>query len=410
METKNRLMKILAIAATVILLVFFASEIYSLTARTYTTRTIYEQTVLETVDAEMFVIRDETLLESDAAGTFVQIAENGERVSKGSTIAAFFPSEDSAHNYVKIETLYDTLDVYNAIESQTRLENVDVDKLSNQIKEDFDAIIDAAYNNNYSDLEGLKLSFNESLSKKQKSLGQPVDCSDKITQITEEITTLQQNVTPSTIVTAENSGYYVGSADGYENVLTVEDLDSLTVEDFESALVAERADIPENSIGKIINGYNWYVATVIDSAKVVGFEEGKIIKLVLGDSESDVVQTSIHSLQSVSGNRTLVVFRCNLMNDRLTSLRKVSGKVVISEHTGLKIGSDAVRFDENGNPGVYVRRANIINFRSINIIYSEESFVVARDTEDFTSDYPHIKLYDEVIISGKELSDGMVIG
>ena len=74
MENKNRLMKILAVAAIVILLVFFASEIYSLTARSYTTRTVYEQTVLETVDAEMFIIRDETLLESNAPGTFVQIA------------------------------------------------------------------------------------------------------------------------------------------------------------------------------------------------------------------------------------------------------------------------------------------------------------------------------------------------
>lgn len=410
MTNRNRLLKILAAASAVIIAVFFAAEIYSLTTRTYSTQTAYEQTVLETVDAEMFIIRDETMLESTASGTFVQIAENGERVSRGSTIAAFFTSETAAHNYVKIESLNSQLEVYNAIESQTRLENVDVEKLQNQAKADFDDILDAVYNNDYSNLEELKLSYSENVSKRQKSLGQSVDCSSKITEITQEITELQTNVTPGTIITAENSGYYVGSADGYENIITVEDIDSLTVDELESALDADKAEISENSIGKIINGYNWYIATLIDSAKVVDMSDGKSVKIILGDSVDDMVQTTVYSLESVEDNQTLVIFKCNLMNDELTSLRKVSGKVVIDEHTGLKINSEAVRFDENGNAGVYVRRANIVNFRSLNIIYSEESFVVAADTEDFESEYEHLKLYDEVIISGKELSNGMVVG
>lgn len=410
MGTRNRLLKILAAASAVIIVVFFAAEIYNLTTRTISTQTAYEQTVLETVDAEMYVIRDETLLESTASGTFVQVADNGERVSRGSTIAAFFNSEAAAHNYVKIESLNSKLEVYKAIESQTRLENIDVEKLQNQAKSDFDDILDAVYNNDYSNLDELKLSYSENASKRQKSLGQEVDCSAKITEINNQIASLQNNVTPGSIITAENSGYYVGSADGFENVLTVEDVDSLTVDKFNSALKAEKAEISKNSIGKIINGYNWYIATLIDSAKAVDLSDGKSVKLILGDSADDTVQTTVYSLETVKGNKTLVVFKCNLMNDTLASLRKVSGKVVIDEHTGLKISRDAVRFDEDGNAGVYVRRANIVNFRSLNIIYSEESFVVASDEKEFKSDYPHLELYDEVIISGKELSNGMVIG
>lgn len=410
MNTRNRLLKILAVASAVIIAVFFAAEIYSLTTRTISTQTAYEQTVLETVNAEMFVIRDETLLESSASGTFVQVAANGERVSRGSTIAAFFTSETAAHNYVKIEALNSQLDVYESIESQTRLENVDVEKLQNQAKNDFEDILDAVYNNDYSDLEDLKLSYSENASKRQKSLGQDVDCSAKMAAISQEIASLQKNVTPGTIVTAENSGYYVGAADGYENLITVADLDSLTVDKLNSALKADRVEISANSIGKIINGYNWYVATVIDSGKAAEMNDGKTVKLILGDSTEDTVQTTVHSMETVKDNKTLVVFKCNLMNDRLASLRKVSGKVVIGEYTGLKISRDAVRFDEDGNAGVYVRRANIVNFRSLNIIYSEESFIVAADTEEFKSKYNHLELYDEVIISGKELSNGMVIG
>ena len=410
MTTRNRLLKILAVASAVIIAVYFIAEIYAMTSRSFSTRTVYEQTVLETVDSEMFIIRDETLLNSNASGTFVQIAENGERVSRGSTIAAFFNNETAAHNYVKIDSLNSLLGVYQSIESQTRLENVDIEKLQNQTKNDFADILESVYNNDYSDFDELKLSYNESASKRQKALGQTVDCSEKITSITQEIATLQKNVTPGSIITAENSGYYVGEADGYENVLTVADLENLSAKDFDNALKAERKPIPENSIGKIINGYNWYVATVIDSAKVVGIDKGDSVRLILGDSGDDAVKTTVYSLNTGKDNKTLVVFKCNLMNDRLASLRKVSGKVVIAEYTGFKISKEAVRFDEDGNAGVYIRRANIVNFRSLNIIYSEESFVVAADSENFKSEYPHIKLYDEVIISGKELSNGMVIG
>ena len=101
------------------------------------------------------------------------------------------------------------------------------------------------------------------------------------------------------------------------------------------------------------------------------------------------------------------------MNDELISLRKINGKIVINNFTGLKVNRDAIRLDDNGNTGVYVRRGNIVNFRSINIIYSEDSFVIASkpgENSDIKLPYTHLKQYDEVIISGKELKDGMVIG
>ena len=105
MKSKDRLLKVLAAAAAVIIVIFFAAEIYSLAGRTLGTQTVYEQTVLETVDAEMFVIRNEVLLATNSTGVTVPIADNAERVSKGSSIAAIFPSEAAAENFVKVRSL-----------------------------------------------------------------------------------------------------------------------------------------------------------------------------------------------------------------------------------------------------------------------------------------------------------------
>lgn len=410
MKSRDRLLKILAAVAAVVVVAFFAAELYGLTAQSYNTETAYVHTVLETVDAEMFVIRDETLLTSSGSGVTVQLAENGERVSKGSSIVAVFADEENAKNYVEARSLRKKLEVYNSIDSQLALDNVDMTKLAAEIDSEFMAVINAAYNGDYAAIEDSKLVLNEKISRRQVSLGKTVDCKAKIEQLTAEVASLESAATVSSVISAESSGYFVGKADGYENIITVADIENLTPATLTKALNAKQAAVPENTVGKIINGYNWYVATVIDTGKVVGFDEGKAIKLILGGPEAQTVTAKVHSVKAVEGNKSLVVFRCNLMNDALTSLRKVSGKVVINEYTGLKISKDALRFDADGNAGVYVRRANIINFRSVNVLYTDDKCIVAAYKEGVELEYPHLELYDEVIISGKDLSDGMVIG
>ncbi len=413
MNSKDRLLKVLAAAAAVIIVLFFAAEIYGLASRTYTTQTVYEQTVLKTMDAKMYIIRDETILSTASSGVIVPLAENAERVSKGSMIAASFSSEAAAENYVKAQSLEEKLDAYKKIDGQLRLANIDLDKLTNEIDSDFESIINAAYNNDFGSLSDDKLSFSEKLSRKQISLGTTVDCAERIAKLQNEISALNESGTPTEIITAEESGYYVSKLDGFENVLTSKDIDNLTEEILEKAFDAQKSDAPASSIGKIIDGYNWYIATVIDSSEMGSFSKGKTVRLLFDESDKNPVKTYVYSIKSIDSSKSLVVFRCNLMNEQLTSLRKVEGKIVIDEFKGLKVSRDAVRLDEDGNSGVYVRRGNVVHFRSLNIIYSEDSFVIASKPSENSGiklSHTHLKLYDEVIISGKELTDGMVIG
>lgn len=410
MASRERLLKVLAAAAAVIIVAFFIAELFTLTGRSYSTRTVYEETVVETVDAHMYIIRDEVLLNSDSSGVTVQIADNAEKVSRGSPIAAVFSSEETAENYIELQQLNQKLAVYTKINNQLKLANIDLEKLNSEINSDFSSILNGVYDNDFSEISELKLSLAEKLSRKQISLGETVDCSAEIAEISNQISALNSSSTPVSIISSETSGYYVGRADGFENILTVADIDELTPEMLQKAFDSEKSDISSNSIGKIISGYNWYAATVLDAANTVGFKKGKTVKLILGDSPSDSVKTKVYSVQAIDDQKTLVVFSCNIVNDELVSLRKVNGKVIINEYTGLKIPKEAIRFDGEGNTGVFIRRANIVNFRSLNVLYTDEDFVVAADSDSVELPYTHLKLYDEVIISGKDLENGMVIG
>lgn len=425
MKFKEKLSKIVPVFAIVIIVVFAVSEIYSLSSRTLVTQITYEQTVLETVDAQMYIIKDEIVLTNNASGVVVPVAENSERVSRGSAIAAVFSSESSAENYSNLQNLNEKLQSYQKIDNSLRLADVDLDKLSSEIDTVFQSILNSAYNNDYSSLSEDKMTFSEKLSRKQISLNKDVDVSAHIAQIQSEIAAIQSDATPSQIISAETAGYYVSHLDGYENMLTTQDVDTLTADKLNAALNAKPSAVQPDSIGKIIDGYNWYTACIVNSADISSFDVGDSVKLIFDDFGDDTVKTVVHSVTSVDDGNSLVVFRCNLMNEFLSGLRIVSGKIVLEEHTGLKVSKDALRVNEEGQEGVYVRRGELISFRRLNIIYSEDSFVIATPpviTEDDKKEgneakleekesiiKNHIKLYDEVIVSGKELSDGMVI-
>lgn len=413
MKNKDGMLKILAGVTAVIIVGFFCLKLYEITADSYTTQTAYEQTVLDTIDVEMYIVRDEMLLSSDSAGVIVPIAANGGRVSRGSEIAAVFASEAQANNYIKLQNLQKKLASYEKINSQLRLANLDIGKLSSEIDTEFISILDSAYNNDFVELEDTELSFAEKLSRKQISLDQTVDCSEKIAELQSQIAALSSSSNPQKIITAEYSGYYVSKPDGLENIITCDDIDSLSEAQLNMALTAERKDASSNSLGKIINGYNWYVAAVINTAGLSDYKTGDKVNLILGDSSDDMVATVLHNMISLDKDRSIAVFRCNLMNDSLSTIRRFKGKIVVNEYTGLKVRKDAIRVDENGNSQVFVRRGNIVDTRSLNIIYSENDFVLAvkpAENSDIELPKPHLKLYDEVIISGKDIYDGMVIG
>ena len=180
MKSKDRLLKVLSALAAVVIIVYFVSQIYSLSAKAFLTQIAYEQTVLDTIDAKMFVIREETVLTVPTNGVTVPLADNAERVSKGSAIAAVFSNEEAAENYVEIQSLEKKLAAYQKIDGQLRLSNVDLDKLTDEINSDFKDILECSYNNSFDGLSDTKLSFSEKISRKQISLGEQVDCAAKI--------------------------------------------------------------------------------------------------------------------------------------------------------------------------------------------------------------------------------------
>ncbi|MBR6360490.1 MAG: hypothetical protein IKS04_01725, partial [Clostridia bacterium] len=114
----------------------------------------------------------------------------------------------------------------------------------------------------------------------------------------------------------------------------------------------------------------------------------------------------LYSKELLDKGKCLAVFKCSDMNEELSGLRKASGKIILREYTGIKIRKDAVRFNDKNEAGVYIKEGNLIKFNRIEEIYSDENFVIAQDKSGVPG---WLAQYDEVVVSGKELTNGKVI-
>lgn len=396
----------LAVATVLIAAVYVVISIYRSSSSTYKTTTAYVQTVSETVDANMYIVRQEQVLTTDTGGgVVVSLVQNGDKVSNGSEIAAIFGSEKDAENYSDALALQKKLETYEKIDSQVRLANLDMDKLNNDIDRDFRSMLDAVYYNSYGTLSEDELAFSENFSRKSISLGYDVDCSEQITALKKQIKKLTA-VKPKDIITASAAGYFVSRPDGYEKLLTVDGIDSLTANQLKKALKADKGKVSAKAIGKIVNGFDWYAACIVPIENMTDTDVGSKLGLILGSSEQETVSARVYRKETLEDGNCLVILRCSNINSDLIGLRKITGKIVIKSHTGIKIPKDAVRFNDDNQVGVYIREGNLIKFNRISEIYSNDNFVVA---EDKSGSAGWLAQYDEIVISGKELSNGKVI-
>ena len=91
----------------------------------------------------------------------------------------------------------------------------------------------------------------------------------------------------------------------------------------------------------------------------------------------------------------------------VTLLRQQTADVVFTAYSGLRVPKEAVRVDESGQPGVYVREGAAAKWKPISILHDNgESYVVEYDRGSTANLWPG----DEVIVTAKNLYDGKVVG
>ena len=115
-----------------------------------------------------------------------------------------------------------------------------------------------------------------------------------------------------------------------------------------------------------------------------------------------------------TGDTLAVVLKCKSIDKDILKLRKENAVISLGNYSGFKISNEAITDDGNGTIGVYVYSGQIAVFKPIDVVYRTDSYVLANpaiDEEDKNADQNKVlKQYDRIILKGRNLYDGKVLG
>lgn len=404
----NKMKKIPVILGIIVAVLFFSSYIiYHIVNKSNNeikTEYALKETVYKTIDTTCFVIRDEEFIHSSQTGTKVSFVTNGERVASGDTVSVVFNNPDDASNYLQIQEVKKDIAHYEDLSRQANFQTLNIDTLTKKINGELIDYLEAVDKGEYSEAVNCASTVRDSITGKQIATGSSMDFSEKLNSLHNTLSDLESRNASYSEIKTNSAGYFISGADGYESTLKYQDIDTLTVDDVNKAIKSKPQSVSEDIVGRTVSSFKWYIACVISDEESIAIESDKKIYINFPSSGIEKLPVTLYKIGE-KGNKTLVIFSCDEMNEDLSNFRIEDIEIVTDEYTGFKISNSAIR-TVDGEQGVYIVRGNLMGFRKIHIVYSNSKYSLVDNPEN---DSGYIKLYDKVVTEGVDLYDDKLV-
>lgn len=351
-----------------------------------------------------YVIRDEKIAKgTNTQNGIVQIKVEGEKTANGDLIFRYSGANEEELNN-KINELNNK--IQEAMSGQTDLFPGDVKAIENQIENKIEGL---NLKNNIQEIAEYKKDINTYIAKKSKIAGELSKSGSYINDLIQERENYQAELKRSSeYVKAPMSGVVSYRVDNMEETLTIDNFESLN-KDFLESLDLKTGQIvtSSNQMGKVINNYECYIATILNSNEAKEAIIGKKVTLRL--STQDEVTATISYISKQEDGSYLIIFKIRDCVEKLIDYRKISFDVIWWRHEGLKIPKSAISYD-NGLSYVVRNRGGYYNKILIKVLKENENYCIVDNYDDkdlkelgySTSEIystKKISIYDEIVIN-----------
>ena len=395
---------VLIISVIVLIVLFVVIQFYKVTHIELKTQNATISTVYDKVSSEALFIRDESVVEKSPSGVTVACFQDGDKINVKGNVAMQFSSSKAAANYSKYAELTKQIKYYQTLEAQTVGQSADLETINEDIEQKVINYADGLAKNRIGDTAE---DLDSVLVRRQLIIGEDVNLLSIIENLRDQRNNYQSYSKPDRYIKTDKSGVFSSYTDGYENLIDYSKAEETTIDGFKSALKAvDKAQNVSNNIGKLVTSYTWYVQTLVSADTVKNLENGDYVNIVLKDDTSKSFKAEIvNGAEIALGQKeTLLVLKLNEMGADIAKLRKAEIEIRRNTYEGIKVPSEALHVLD-GKKGVYVLIASQVKFREVNVIYSDDDYVLAEYDE---SNEKSIHLYDKIITQGKDLKDGKV--
>lgn len=376
----------------------------------YTTYTANLYDAEQSVAVTGVFVRSEIRLPAaaGAGSNVVYSLGDGERTAKKEEIARIYGSAKSVEAAREIELLSDELKDLETLGANGKNEAVMTpDAVLNRTREVLDRIDAITQNGGARGIYEQRRSLTQLLNR-YGSYFSGGDYSARIALLKREIAALKSAMGSYSSQYAPDSGYFFYYSDGMEG-LSSRQLEELS-RDKVDALIAQCEHAELSAQPKLVTDYTWYFVFNMPTSKAIQLS-GSNLFIRFPSVSDEKIQTKIETAQKDGSTDGRTAFKVSSRNaiSQLGARRVEPAEIILSSVKGLRIPVSAIRTvtNEDGTEqaGVYAVVGPKMLFRKINVLVSDGEYAVC----EHSGANGWLKLYDEVIVSGKDLADGKAL-
>lgn len=422
-----------AVVLAFLVLLYVGYQAYQATHQSIRTETAMYGEVSDVLQAQGFILRNETVIDESYSGVLSYRVADGSRVSRGGVIADIFSNESDAASQRELDQLDQEIENLQSLSQTANFYVANPSMLGDQIYSALEGISQLVNENDFSGLNTQKGELQNALIRRQLITGEESaeDYSQRISQLQSQRDTLASQTGSATgSILAPEAGYFISTVDGLENVMDISQVESITAAQAEELL--EQQPSSTDAVGKICQDFNWYAVCVFDEDDMVRFEGVEDVYLDIPFASTEQIPAKVLARNSDGeSGKTAVVFQCSTMDADIAAVRNEAIQVTVNTYSGVLVNERAIRFadveytttDEAGNTvtqvqenvkGVYVLYGGQLEFVQVFTDQTVNGYAICRT--DLTEEEQSmlvtdstIQLYDQVVVEGTDLYDGKIV-
>lgn len=389
MQKSNLYVKIVTAVLFLAVLGYICVYIYNATQNTYVTASAFSYTLEETVSAHGFVVRSESVMEEVNDAT-LPIVNEGEKVASGQAVAVEYAGRQALETASEIHELRLRIAQIESTGGEDAVDAASYDSVAELSR--------AVRGGDLSKLDEISLKIDTYIFTSKRAQA------DELPELKARLEILESANAGVSMIRSEVSGVFSQAVDGYEHI-SPDMLDELRPSGLEELFAAPKSISAASA--KIITGFKWYYAAIVDAAEALRLTPGKSITLQFSGSYHAQTEMKIESISRREQNACVVLFSSERGIHEVTRLRELNAEIVIRNVTGIRIPKEAMRLDDDGATYIYLQTGARAEKIIVEILSEFADGYLVRDGADNGTP---LRPGATIIVKANNLFDGKVVG
>lgn len=404
--------RVVFLLISVVILIYLGQKVISAFSVGIETTPAVQVTVNDSINVQGWFFRDEIPVSGSTGESVKHIVYSGERVQQDAPLAIVYSDADALALSQQLDPLENRIDLLDtALQSAT--DGADAAKLDQMIILSLQQMASQSKNGSGTALNSSAESLRTlALRREAGNVDTAAITAERDTLVMERDSLNAQLAGHTTQLTAPATGYFSEVIDGYEEILTVDALEDITVDRFRE-LTETKPIVSNQAWGKMIQGFTWYLVAEISGEDAERFSVGQSLRVNFTQASLETPVSVYSIVKDRNSEDALLVLAGTEFNSEMVSMRQQPVEIIIATYTGLKIPKEAVYVQETTTDdgvtrqdGVFILSGSFQKFKVIKKLYETEDFYVV---EQSATNSDMLVEQDQIIVSGKNLQNNMVV-